>query len=131
MVVSLTAISGLLRDGVKLWSIGSRRLYLEDVPSCFSHLRFAFHIVPIKVVADLLRFPNRFEIGDLLYERKMVFSGREYPQGWGRGPGGAAAETPPEPDGKVDTFKFEDNENMKALHIEISSFQKLLYKHEN
>jgi len=33
------------------------------------------------------------------YEQKRIFAGREYPQGWGRGRGGAEVEPAPEPDG--------------------------------
>ncbi len=81
-----------------------------------------FDLVPVRVVGDLVKLPERIVAGDTLYETKQVFVRREYPQGWGRGPGGAAAEPPPEPDGKVNVFRSEDNANMVALKADISAF---------
>ena len=115
MPVSLTKIGDALRGGVTLAFKSKDPLHIGPE---FPNLKTVSAVIDLRTVGDLQKIPNRIEAGDMLYERKLVFAGREYPQGWGRGPGGAAAEPPPEPDGKVDTFKYEDNENMKALMVE-------------
>jgi hypothetical protein len=119
MSAHLTSIRSILLPGLYLASRSSDRL--PDIPSSYPHIRAVLNAIPLLTVGDLTRLPHQIVAGDLLYETKLVFAGREYPQGWGRGPGGAAAEPEREPDGKVDTFRHEDNANMVALKAEIEN----------
>lgn len=120
MPVSLSHIRDQLMPGLHFIKYMDKRLYKDQVPEKLEHLRRVFSIIPIKIIGDLIKLPKHIVVPDFVYETKTVFAGREYPQGWGRGPGGAAAEPLPEPDGKVDVFKEEDNENMKALKRDIA-----------
>jgi hypothetical protein len=121
MPVMLSAIRELLMPAMWLMSQGRKQLRDFDLTP-YPHLRAAVAAGVLQTVGDLSPLPKHFEVGDQIYETHMVFAGREYPQGWGRGPGGAAAEPPPEPDGKVDTYRMELNANMKELAAEIAAF---------
>src|SRR5882762_4189606 len=120
MPVQLTAMRDALLPGLHFMFHANEPLALSDIPEKYEHLRRIFNCIPIRKVGDL-QLPQiiRWEVGALVYETRTVFLGREYPQGWGRGPGGAVAEPPPEPDGKVDVFGMEDNNNMRALKADI------------
>ena len=120
--VSLTTMRDVLGPGV--WAM----IHADDelplvFPAEFPHLRALRAVGRINTVKDMINLPRSFTCGDgQRYEEWQVFAGREYPQGWGRGPGGAAAEPPPEPDGKVDTFRMERNDARRELDEEISRY---------
>lgn len=122
MAINLTAMRDILSPGV--WAM----VHADDelplvMPAQFPHLRSLRASGRIKIIRDIMDLPPSFTRGDgQRYEATMVFAGRDYPQGWGRGPGGAAAEPPPEPDGKVDTFKMERNQLRIELDEEIGAY---------
>jgi hypothetical protein len=122
MPVSLSAMRGVLMPGVCFMFHAAKPLTLADIPEQFPHLRAVFAAIPMRRVGDLRMLPKRILGG---YRTKLVFAGREYPQGWGRGPGGAAAELPPEPDGKANTYRYVDSGKMRALKTEINEFIEL------
>ncbi len=120
--ISLTNIRDLLMPGLNFMAHAKKPLTVSKIPFLYPHLRYIFDYLQLKTVGDLHNLPKRIETANGLYETQTVFAGRVYPQGWGRGPGGAAAEPPPEPDGMVDSFREEDNELMRSLKREIESF---------
>ena len=125
MPVHLSAIRNVLMPGINFVFHAKEPLTLKDVPEKYQHLRRCFDYCRIKEVGDLIKLPRwipAVSASDFEYRTDNVKIGREYPQGWGRGPGGWRAEPPPEPDGKVDIFQLQDNENMKALKAEIEQF---------
>ena len=122
MPVGLVRLMEVLGPGINFWAHKNEPLNLADVPLHYPNLRNVFDAVPIKRVGDLRGIKNATGADGVAYVTSRVFAGREYPQGWGRGPGGAAAEPPPGLDGKVDTYRFEDNEAMTVLKSEIQHF---------
>lgn len=122
MPVNLAYMRNALLPGLHFMLHAKEPLWLQDVPAKFEHLRRCFDFCQIKTVGDLYPLPRWIKLGEFEYCTDNVCIGREYPQGWGRGPGGWKAEPPPEPDGKVDVYTLRDNENMKALKAEVEQF---------
>jgi hypothetical protein len=122
MPVSLLHMSKLLAPGIWLWARESQVLSAISFDH-FPHLSALQDYGVVRTFGDLRPLPRVFTspLG-IKYEVRTEFAGREYPQGWGRGPGGAAAEPLPEPDGKVDTFKEVRNVARQELDAEIEAF---------
>ena len=122
MPVNLFNMRELLMPGLHFLSHAKDPLCLADVPDKYQHFRQCFEYCQIKTVGDLHPLPRWITLDGFEYRTDTVCIGREYPQGWGRGPGGWKAEPPPEPDGKVNVYQTQDNDNMKALKDEIEQF---------
>lgn len=119
-VVSLTNTRNILMPGIMLMSRMDDAV--GEIPEMFPLVRQFVKAGYAAKIRDFIRPPNDIELESGDYSQALVWCSREYPQGWGRGPGGAAAEPPPEADGKVDTFKMHRTAARKRLDQEISEF---------
>lgn len=120
MPINFSSIKAALLPGVTFASYSDKPLLLADIPEKYARLRSAFWGICPTRVGDLHNIPSHFlDSEGRVYHTKLVPAGREYPQGSGRlrGP-----DPPPEPDGKVATYRYEDNENMTLLKAEIEAF---------
>lgn len=116
----------LISPGFWAWAHAGDELSIDTLPSGkFPHLYALLVCGRIKTVGDIHNLPRSFTRGDgQRYEEEQVFAGREFPRGWDRGlwGEGAPAEPPPEPDGKVDTFRMERNALRRELDEEIGAY---------
>ena len=99
------------------------------IPEKFDLLRRVAAVLGFKTVGELFATLDRFEVDGVVYESVNTLVGREWPQGWGRGPGGAEASRAWEDaeraagrDGKADIFQMIDNAPMVEFRKQKSAF---------
>lgn len=127
MPVSLTTVADVLRAGLRVAFY--KKDHADDVVTPYDDQPHLLHLIQhgaIKTLSDLDRLPRIFDCGGISYVESTVSAGWEYPQGWGRTRDNNGNIVYDEPnaraDGKVETFRTEQNQARQELDKEISNY---------